>query len=557
MRSSLRLKLKALIPAMLIFSASYGINAQFQAVESNKIQSLSIEQHFPVEGKPAIDVVGHWQAMAARSQETIGVNWHPRTGTVEGLFGKLSASLGTASEKNARQFLAENNKLFKMNADLSDLDLTRNFESPLGIHFVFQQKYQGVPVYGAQTSVHFNQQSEIVAVNNTYSPNINLASVNPNFTKEDALQLAAVALQVNNLNQATSELVVYPYNDTFALAWQVNVVTSRHTWEVFVDAQTGVLLGKPQDTNRYVNGTGQVFNVNAIVATRNNSLKDNNNADSAVPSTAYSTVTLQGLVGNGFLDGQYASSKNTKKRVSNSTNNFIYTRSSDGFSEVMAYHYIDYTQRYIQTLGFTNVNNRQIAYTVNSSRVDNSFYSPSSKSLNFGTGGVDDAEDAEVVMHEYGHSIQDNQVPGYGSSKEGGAMGEGFGDYLAGSVAAQLSGGFQDTCVAEWDATSYSSTNPPCLRRLDSTKHYPENVVNEVHADGEMWSAALWQIRTLVGAAKADKVIIQSHFLLTSTANFSQGANAIVTAAINLGYTSTEVGGIRTILRNRGFNVTA
>jgi hypothetical protein len=37
-------------------------------------------------------------------------------------------------------------------------------------------------------------------------------------------------------------------------------------------------------------------------------------------------------------------------------------------------------------------------------------------------GGVDDAEDADVILHEYGHAIQDNQVPGFGSSLEAGAM---------------------------------------------------------------------------------------------------------------------------------------
>jgi len=134
-------------------------------------------------------------------------------------------------------------------------------------------------------------------------------------------------------------------------------------------------------------------------------------------------------------------------------------------------------------------------------------------------------------------------------------MGEGFGDYWAGSVGGQFSGGFQDLCIAEWDATSYSSTNPPCLRRLDSTKHYPESVDGEVHDDGEMWSAALWQVRGAIGAHLADTVILQAHFLLTPTASFNQGANALVTSAINLGYSNQQVKAIRTILQNRGFTV--
>jgi hypothetical protein len=34
-----------------------------------------------------------------------------------------------------------------------------------------------------------------------------------------------------------------------------------------------------------------------------------------------------------------------------------------------------------------------------------------------------------VIVHELGHAIQDDQVPGFGNSEEGGAMDEGFGDY--------------------------------------------------------------------------------------------------------------------------------
>jgi hypothetical protein len=72
-----------------------------------------------------------------------------------------------------------------------------------------------------------------------------------------------------------------------------------------------------------------------------------------------------------------------------------------------------------------------------------------------------------------------------------------------------------------------------------------------------MWSASLFQIRTALGAARADKLILQAHFLLSTRANFSDGSNALVTAAINLGFTTAEVGNLRTILRNRGFTVTA
>jgi len=470
------------------------------------------------------------------------------------LFGHLSLPFGRTSESVARRYLASRVGLLGLRHGTRDLALSREFRSPMGSHYLFHQRFRGVPVYGAETAVHFNRSGQVVAVTNDYVPTARIDSVRPAVARASALRRLRARL---GSGRAHAGLVVYRFGGVWHLAWHVTLARTSHTWETFIEARSGAILGSPKDINRYVNGTGRVFRDNAVVATGNAGLRDQNDAASAVPNTAYSTVTLQGLAGNGFLDGTFASSARTKKRAKNAGNSFVFDRSNDGFSETMGYYYIDYAQRYIQSLGFTNVDNRQQAFTVNRSKQDNSFYSPSTKDITYGTGGVDDAEDAEVILHEYGHSIQDDQRPGFGSGLEAGAMGEGFGDYWAGTVTAQLSGGFQDECIADWDATSYSPDNPPCLRRLDTAKHYPESVVGEVHQDGEIWSGALWQIRGAIGPTKADKVILQHHFLLPANASFNTAANALVTAAVNLGYTNAEVDSIRSILQARGFIVTA
>jgi Zn-dependent metalloprotease len=537
---------RIIIRAVVIAAASCAFHAQLQDRALGR-----------AEGQTSPEQIGRWQALAARSAGPLSVAWNKRTGTPESILGEIYRPMAVDAESAALRFLAEQAALFKMKSDMDDLALERSFESVLGQHLVFQQNYRGVPVYGAQTAVHFNREGSIVAVNNSYLPGIELESVEPRLSEADAFGRVRDLLPRNSRAEAQGNLVVYDVDGTSVLAWHFTVATGGPTWEMFVGAQSGDLVGQPRDINRYVNGTGQVFKVNAVVATHDNSLRDNNDAASAVPSSAYMLVTLMGLNNNGFLDGQYASSRKTRKRASSASNSFFFDRGDDGFSETMGYYYIDYAERYIQSsLGFANVNNRQQVFAVNRLKQDNSFYSPSSKEISLGLGGVDDAEDAEVILHEYGHSIQDNQVPGFGSSLEAGSMGEGFGDYWGASIGAQFSGGFQDTCLAEWDATSYSSSNPPCLRRLDGTKHYPEDIVGEVHDDGEIWSAALWQIRGSIGPAAADKVIIAAHFLLSPKATFNQGANALVTAAMSLGYTSAQVSSIRTILQNRGFTVT-
>jgi len=506
------------------------------------------------EGQPDPSVLNSWEELKTRSAQSLTVSWN-ESGTPRSIFGKIEKGHG-ASEVSARAFLHLNSKLFKLSDPDDELTVATHKESVIGTHVVFDQVYRGVKVDGGQVGLHYNRDGELVVVNNSYQPDVVVDSVIPRLSSQQAINQLAATLKLNGLSQSNTELVISKIDDAYKLAWRVTVSTYGPTWEALIDAQSGRLLNEPQDINRYANGLGQVFNVNAVVATHDPTLRDNGDAASAVPVSAYRVVTLQGLTGSGFLEGTYAASSKTKKQAFDPSNSFIFDRSNDGFSETMGYYYLDYAERYIQSLGFTNINNRQQVFSINRLKIDNSFYAPNTKEISYGLGGVDDAEDAEVILHEYGHSIQDNQVPGFGTTLESGAMGEGFGDYWAGSVGAQFSGGFQDECIADWDATSYSNTNPPCLRRLDGTKHYPEDLAGEVHDDGEIWSAALWQIRGSLGSTRADTLILSSQFLLAPDSTFNQASNAVVTAATSLGFKSHDLNVLRTILRARGFTVT-
>jgi Zn-dependent metalloprotease len=88
--------------------------------------------------------------------------------------------------------------------------------------------------------------------------------------------------------------------------------------------------------------------------------------------------------------------------------------------------------------------------------------------------------------------------------------------------------------VADWDSVSYTSTVPHCLRRLDGTKHYPEDLRGEVHRDGEIWSRALWDIRGALGDTKATTVIVEAQFAFAPDTSFHDAAAATVSAAQRL-----------------------
>ena len=85
---------------------------------------------------------------------------------------------------------------------------------------------------------------------------------------------------------------------------------------------------------------------------------------------------------------------------------FRYTRHQDAFEQVMTYYWVTQAQTYIHSLGFgetrRGINNRSQAVRINQWGADNSFATDVPKNeLRFGKGGVDDAEDAEVILHEY------------------------------------------------------------------------------------------------------------------------------------------------------------
>jgi Zn-dependent metalloprotease len=217
---------------------------------------------------------------------------------------------------------------------------------------------------------------------------------------------------------------------------------------------------------------------------------------------------------------------------------YVYTRDDDRFEQTMAYYWVTQAQTYIQSLGFGRTlppaNDRQVSLRINQFGGDNSFFRDTKTDITLGKGGVDDAEDAEVIVHEYGHSVQDGQVPGFGAGAEAGAIGEGFSDYLAEEVSSAVAPTPDPACIADWDSVSYTRGPVHCLRRIDGTKVYPADLVNEVHADGEIWSSALWSVRKALGAAAADQIIIRAQFgFAADTSMRAAAAKAIAAAGLD------------------------
>ena len=291
---------------------------------------------------------------------------------------------------------------------------------------------------------------------------------------------------------------------------------------------------KPPSTSS--TGSGTVFFPNPVAQLQDQSLTDQKDADYAALQPAYHTVTLTNLNGSGYLVGDWANIRATTGTPAYSaTNQFLYHRNDDRFEQVMAYYWATEAQKYIQSLGFGStrraVNKESQDIRTGQIGIDNSFFWDKHDLLRFGKGGVDDAEDAEVILHEYGHAIQDSEVAGFGVGPEAGGIGEGFGDYWAVTVSNVIAPTPDAPCVADWDSVSYTSTTPHCLRRVDTNAHYPEDLGDEVHANGLIWSRALWDIRNALGHVVADTIILEAQFQFAPDTTMPAAANATVAAA--------------------------
>jgi zinc metalloprotease ZmpB len=289
-------------------------------------------------------------------------------------------------------------------------------------------------------------------------------------------------------------------------------------------------------------GTGRVFLPNPVAALQDQSLTDQKDADYAALQPAYHNVTLTNLDGSGYLHGDWVSVVNeTGDPAYSPTNTFSYGRSDDRFEQVMAYYWVTEAQKYIQSLGFGStrppINREPQDVRINQWGQDNSFSWDKHDVIRLGKGGVDDAEDAEVILHEYGHAMQDSQITPFGSfgaSAEAGAIGEGFGDYWAVTVSNLLAPTPDAPCVADWDSVSYTSSVPHCLRRVDGDLHYPQDLNGKVHHDGQIWSRALWDIRNALGHTTADTIILQAQFDFAPDTSMPAAADATVAAAQQL-----------------------
>lgn len=445
-------------------------------------------------------------------------------------------------------------------SQLAPVSSARSF----GTTFVHvRQRVGGIPVLGSSATLTLGADGSRLLLDHTRA--VVGRPLPARLDRAAALRRARAFTGIRGLRApARASLAIAPRLGR--LVWRAVLPSARPLgdFEVLVDARSGAVL-RTRDLMERAAGQALVFDPNPVVEQGSRTGLVDGNDDSPALDALYRKVSLQDLDPAGCLSGLWAAISIGRGSTCPSTNqdfsNVTRGNACKCFEAAMAYFHIDRMQRYLQSLGFGNVVHRAIPVNLHATTADNSFYSPSTGSLNFGDGGVNDAQDADVISHEYGHAIQDSQAQGFGVTTEGGTLGEGFGDYWQAAMSANQ--GVSDvfnTCFAEWDTSAVTEDELPCLRRVDlewTLQHaYNECDGREIHCVGQAWSNLLWTIRKQLGGEATDRLVLQSQYSYTDVSGFRDASLSLLFADRQLNGGANE-GFLRDLLLARGFLTTA
>ena len=483
----------------------------------------------------------------------------------------------------AEQYLFENAEFLKINTDLSDLRYIITTETPGGYHVHFAQYKGEYPVYNSTINITIDKNNRVVFAMNGYKveygikESADLSSIN--ISSDAALFTAKQYLGIKGSTVLEkSETVVYYNQGQFRLAQLVNIVPAEDVfgdWEVMLDAQTGEIfrvidkacyLNNGDDDPAFINGSGYVFDPDPISHARTTygtpGFLDNNDLDSD-SLTAHrelrvlNDITFEGGVYS--LKGPWAEIRDFESPFTglhtNPTSDFFFTRSDDTFEPVNTYFHIDQSMRYVNdSLGFTVL---PFQYTGGVrfdphglSGDDNSHYIPSTGSIAYGDGGVDDAEDLGVVLHELCHGIHDWITNGGLSQVQG--LSEGSCDYWTTSYIRSKGYWTPSDPAYNW-VFIWDGHNPFWDGRVvNYTAHYPEGLTGTIHTDGQMWSSSLMSIYNFIGRIPTDSDFLEALSMTNSSSNQQDAANAFIAADQSL-YGGSHLAQIIPVFADRGY----
>lgn len=206
-----------------------------------------------------------------------------------------------------------------------------------------------------------------------------------------------------------------------------------------------------------------------------------------------------------------------------STDSISVNRLDNRFEYLNVFYHINEVGNYVNKLGYDALTLPLQVDVHAFSGADNSAYSPEFHTLQFGDGGVDDAEDGEVIIHEFTHSLSEIASPNNTVGDERQAMEEGTCDYFAKAYSRTYNDN-TPTKIFSWDAHNsfWNGFN------INTNRAYPSSLKGYKDGDRDVWSSALMCIHDSIGRDATDSLVLEHLFYQQANATMSQMAQLIV-----------------------------
>jgi Zn-dependent metalloprotease len=534
--------------------------------------------------------------------------------------GTLSQPQSDTANNIARGFLARHNSLFALSGAAIDELKLENEDNDHGTTFLnYTQTVGGLKVFEGEVQVVVNKNGEVLNVregflidgpprkrNGAMSEAKAIAkafehagrtvfpSFVENYARQSTTEMSRFANPLDvNFEEVLSEQNVVRVNGESRLAWHVYAEVGPDEWyEILLDAYTGELLLRH---NLYLfEAQGTVYTEAPDKGARQLvSFVGDTTINTAAGWMGTSTVTTGNNV-EAYLDtnaDNVADNNNgaglSVGHATSSTQDFTFPfsttvdpRTQQAAVVTNLFYYCNIMHDFSYRLGFTEtarnfqVNNFGRGGTGNDSVRAEAQDGSGTNNANFSTPpdgsrprmqqffftapnpDRDASVDADVVFHEYGHGIS-NRLIGNGSTAlsgtQSGAMGEGWSDYWAITIN-------NDGAVGE-----YVTNSPNGVRRAAYT--VPAAAVHDsyadvgaggfdVHNDGEVWAATLWDLRTQLGAATTDLLVLNGMKFTPTRPSFLNARDGILQADQNMNGGANRCA-IWTVFARHGMGVSA
>lgn len=394
---------------------------------------------------------------------------------------------------------------------VAEMEMTRQYNDGKFIHVDFKQVHQGMDVCWSRVAFRFTQDLKLVMFG--LDAHANLPTVSASLTPTQAQQKAVQAIVTPVTNaRVESGLKLFPLPEegrysyrpvyTVWVETQDDQVTPGN-YMTLVDAQNGAVLYRQNKVVHIgLQAKADVHATNLFSPTTNLPLR---NLSFTVNGTTYYTDTAGNATvpGAGPINAVFSVGGRFIRTVTGANGTATATFTANGVNNndvvnvpavepnssvrhLTAYYHGDLVHGFMKSKlpNFTTMDNPLLTRIDRTDGNCNAFYNGTSINFYTTANGCNALSLVNtVVYHEYAHGITNQFWASQSASFDNGAVGEGYSDIWSISIT-------KDPVVGQGFYVNQPSS---FIRRYDvNPKVYPQDLVGQVHADGEIIAGCWW-----------------------------------------------------------------